>query len=118
MKKTYKSTDLSTKLCANPGCRKPLKKRLEHLDFCYSCLQNRKPDKKHSNGEKNNDSAKHFEIVKQNGNLKYTIKLKTQKAVAVFKHTFKTVPNVQLNKNISLNTKDYNTFLVNLIYWD
>ena len=121
MKKAYSNTDLSTKLCANPSCQKPLKKRLEHLDFCYSCLQERKENKKHSNG-KNGNSAKHFEIVNQrekNGNCtKYTIKLKTVKAVNVFKYAFKTVPNVKLNGIFSLNTSDYNTFLVNLQYWE
>ena len=122
MKKEYKSTDLSDKLCANPNCRKQLKKRLEHLDFCYSCLQAKKQSKKHSNGEKNGNSAKHFEIVNQrekNGNCtKYTIKLKTVKAVNVFKYAFKTVPNVKLNGIFSLNTSDYKTFLANLQYWE
>ena len=61
--------------------------------------------------------AKHFEIVKQNSNLKYTIKLKTVKAVNVFKYVFKTIPNVKLNGNYSLNISDYNTFLINLQYW-
>ena len=116
MKKSHSNTDLSSKLCANPNCRKPLKKRLEHLDFCYSCLQAKKQNKKHSNG-KNGNNAKHFETVKSNG-MKYTIKLKTVKAVNVFKYAFKTVPNIHLNKVISLNISDYNTFLVNLQYWE
>ena len=46
MKKAYPNTDLSTNLCANPSCRKPLKKRLEHLDFCYSCIKAKKQSKK------------------------------------------------------------------------
>ena len=118
MKKSHSNTDLSSKLCANPGCRKPIKKRLEHLDFCYKCLQDRKGNKKHSNGEKNgNNDRKHFETVKSNG-MKYTIKLKTVKAVNVFKYAFKTVPNVHLNGIHSLNNTDYANFFTQLQYWE
>lgn len=115
MKKAYSYNELSEKRCLK--CLKPLKKNSENKKLCYSCHQKSKQNKKHSNGEKNSNNAKYFEIVKQNGNLKYTIKLKSQKAVNVFKYAFKTVPNVKLNGVFSINTRDYNTFLINLQYW-
>ena len=115
MKKQYSYNELSEKRCLK--CLKPLKKNSENKKLCYKCYQESKKNKKHSNGEKNGNNAKHFEIIKQNGNLKYTIKLKSTKATNVFKYAFKTVPNVHLNGTFTLNTSDYNTFLVNLQYW-
>ena len=118
MKKQYSYNELSEKRCLK--CLKHLKKNSGDKKLCYKCYQKSKQNKKHSNGETNGNNAKHFEIVKQNGKksiMKYTIKLKTVKAVNVFKYAFKTIPNVKLNGNFSLNTSDYNIFLVNLQYW-
>ncbi len=47
MKKTYKNTDLSDKVCATEGCKRRLKKRvvetIKDAKFCYQCSH---PDRK------------------------------------------------------------------------
>lgn len=41
MKKSHRFNELSDKRCANPSCRRGIKKRIAeeqpHFDFCYRC---------------------------------------------------------------------------------
>ena len=45
MKKEYKHTDLSDKMCKT--CGKKLKKRLEHFDICYNCYRKKESQRGH-----------------------------------------------------------------------